>query len=207
MATMAIHAFIFSGCLVFKHVCFQFGEELLILLSHTLSRRQSSVVFATESWQPTPSGGFLWDPLPGRKPGRGQLHRHISVRQDFLLLAKAWHLSPNSMMHLNIVRQLFGLQYLLSSYEPLVPPAETLHTSDLPYLMQQIHRVLQKSFSGGACVSLIFLLFLLVRSVLWSWQKKRSKRKTYVNLSQEISLNPPLYNAIFILYAINQTST
>lgn len=123
------------------------------------------------------------------------------------LLAKAWHLSPNSMMHLNIVRQLFGLQYLLSSYEPLVPPAETLHTSDLPYLMQQIHRVLQKSFSGGACVSLIFLLFLLVRSVLWSWQKKRSKRKTYVNLSQEISLNPPLYNAIFILYAINQTST
>lgn len=120
---------------------------------------------------------FLWDPLPGRKPGREQLHRHISVHENFLLLAKAWHLSPNSMMLLNIVCQLFGLQYLLSSYEPLVCPAETLHTSDLPYLMQQIHRVLQKSFSGGACVSLIFLLFLLVWSVLWSWQIKDPKEK------------------------------
>lgn len=151
---------------------------------------------------------FLWDPLPGRKPGREQLHRHISVHENFLLLAKAWHLSPNSMMHLNIVCQLFGLQYLLSSYEPLVCPAETLHTSDLPYLMQQIHRVLQKSFSGGACVSLIFLLFLLVGLICFViLTDKRSKRKIYVNLSQEISLNPPLFHTIFILYAIDQTST
>lgn len=204
---MAIHAFIFSVCLVFKHVCFQFGEELLILLPHTLSRRQPSVVFATESrqttpsgaWQTTPSGGFLWDPLPGRKPGRGQLHRPISVRQDFLLLAKAWHLSPNSMMHLNIVRQLFGFQYLLSFYEPLVPSAETLHTSDLPYLRQQSHRVLQKSFSGGACVSLIFLLFLLVWSVLWSWQKKDPKEK-FTSICHERLASVLPYTIPFLSY-------
>lgn len=174
---MAIRAFIFSVWSVFKLVCFQFGEELLILLSHTLSRWQSSVVSATESWQTNPSGAFLWDPLPGRKSGRGQLHRHISVRKDFLLLAKAWHLSPSSTMPLNIVCQLFGVQYLLSSYEPLVPPAETLHTSYLMYPMQQIHRILQKSFLGGAGVSLILHLFLLVQPVLRSWQIKEPKEK------------------------------
>lgn len=123
---------------------------------------------------------FWWFPL--RSTSRAEAWERAATQTHFCssrLSAACQGLAsvPNSMMHLNIVRQLFGFQYLLSFYEPLVPPAETLHTSDLPYLRQQSHRVLQKSFSGGACVSLIFLLFLLVRSVLWSWQKKDAKEK------------------------------
>lgn len=197
---MAIHAFIFSVWSVFKFVCFQFGEEILILLPYTLSRWESSAVFATESWQTTPSGAFLWEPLPGRKPGRGQLHRHISVCKDFLLFAKACHLSLNSMMYLNIVPQLFGLQYLLSSYEPLVPPAETLYTSDLPYLMQQIHRVLQKLFFGGAGASFIFLLFLLVWSVLGSWQTNDPKERSMSICHEKLASIPP-YTIPFLSHA------